>query len=556
MPPKAPPEVEMPPPQPHDVPAGGLDAPPELPAVDESQENFPGESRLTPEERDRWLILHFALPRTIMTCDMAEGTSTEEELNDVLSRMAWGGIDKDTSEWVLQSEEPSMAPPHSSLISYREYVERLFPSDDSMDCQQARVENEKMALQKCSTFTNPGEPGVKFRPMFDQMVKNLQHSNKTLMKAYDLKKPVLNEADIPEDPSRSEAQNIMRYGRYQVLPGFWQLLNQLTKRNRRFSIVFRSFNEEQLAIVRRELHLFCQGQHPAYDGKNKTQKPPPMSGDKGSRDMRLIDAGIGHMDRACGLLSFAKRPFGDAPKIARPGEVAMAASTAPAGAGAPGDVAEADGVADTAAEVNPTEYNFSENFHEAYAGLQNQVLQGMNCAAILDDFKFWKNGGKAQECGKLLLVDHAGGPAETRIQHVLFDGSIAAAGSSAADVRDVVSGEALAAEQAEGLFTHQVNVFEATTDVDYFVRALDTCEVNFSQRILESRRVEGAAEEVKAEANKDKSLPPKEYLYRYVNPALLPALEACQRDRPEDPIEFIAFYMLRHSKQYSKTLKA
>jgi protein dpy-30 len=53
-----------------------------------------------------------------------------------------------------------------------------------------------------------------------------------------------------------------------------------------------------------------------------------------------------------------------------------------------------------------------------------------------------------------------------------------------------------------------------------------------------------------------KTLPPKDYLYRTIIPALVPALEACQRDRPADPIEFIAFYMLRHPKQYSKALKA
>ena len=41
--------------------------------------------------------------------------------------------------------------------------------------------------------------------------------------------------------------------------------------------------QDQLATVQHELGLFCEGKHPAYDGKNKTQKPPLMDGQKGSR---------------------------------------------------------------------------------------------------------------------------------------------------------------------------------------------------------------------------------------------------------------------------------
>lgn len=560
MPPKAPQEVEMPGPQPHDVPAGGLDVPSLPPPKDgdEVQEAFPGESRLSPEERDRWLILHFALPRTIMTCDMAEGRSTEVELNDVLSRMAWGSIDGRTSDWMLESESPTLDAPHSSLISYFEYVERMYPSDESME-KEAREENIAMAAQKRGAFTNTGDAGAKFRPMFDQMVKNLQHSNKALMKAYDLKKPILSEQDAPEDPSRSEAQGIMRFGRHQVLPAFWQLLNQLTKKNRRFSLVLRSFSEEQVAIVQRELQLFCQGQHPAYDGKNKTQKPPPMSGDKGSRDMRLIDANLGRFDRSACKLYFASRPAGDATKVARPGEVAaLAGAAAPVAGDASAEGASAE---EGASAFTPTEYQFASDYHEVYAGMQDQVLQGANTAAIIDDMAYWKSKGQDSTAGKLLLVDHAGGLAETKVQHVFFDGNMGSGSAQCVDVRDVVTGEPLAQSDAEGLFTHRVDLFQATTDVDYFVQALDACELKFSQKVLQSRQVAGAAGddvasgEAAAGSEADR-LPPKEYLYRNIIPALLPALEACQRDRPADPVEFIAFYMLRHSKQYSKTLKA
>lgn len=552
-------EPELPAPLPTDVPAGGLDVPPpEKRKPDEAEEAFPGEFQLSPEERNRWLILHFALPRTIMTYDAAEGRSTEAELNEALAAMAWGSIDAKTSAWILESEDPSPDPPHRSLISYAEYVDRMYPSDHSM-AEQARGENARMSLQKRAAFTSPGEPGVKFRPMFDQLVKNLAHSNKALMKAYELRKlPVLNEADVPEDPSRSEAQNIMRFGRHQILPAFWQLLTHLTKKGRRFSIIFRSFSEEQLGVVEKELQAFCQGQHPAYDGKNKTQKPPPMNGEKGSRDLRLIDAGIGRMDRFAGRLEFAARQSGDAPRVARPGEVVAG----PPPAAAAGAGSEAEAAAAPAADgkpFRPTVYEFPP-YHEVYAGLQHQVLEGLNVAAIVDDAEYWKSKDREPSAGKLLLVDHMGGLAESKVQHIFFDGNIRGDSMHCVDVREAVTGEPIAQSEAEGLFTHRVDFFQAVLDPEYLVRAAEACELKFSQRLLESRRVaSAAAEEAEAAARAaaaGEKLPPKEWLYRNIIPALLPALEACQRDRPADPIEFIAFYMLRHPKQYSKSLRA
>jgi len=495
------------------------------------EEAFPGEGQLPADERSRWLVLHFALPRTIVTQDMAEGRSTEAELNDILTEMAWGTIDGSTREWVLETEEPTFERPDPSQISYAEYVARIYPSDRALDDAQ-REENALLAAQRRAVFTNQGEPGASFRPMFDNMVKSLAHSSKPLAKAYDIRKAILNEEEVPEDPGRPEQQNIMRYGRHQILPAFWQLLAHLTRKQRRFSVVFRTFSGEQLTLVQHELGLFCQGQHPAYDGKNKTQKPPPMSGEKGSRDLRLSAPNVGRLDRFRGCLEFSERPL------------EQPATEAPAEDGA-------------APAFQPTSYSFPP-FHEAYAGLQHHILEGANTVAIVDDMEYWKSKDRDSSAGKLLLVDHAGGLAETKVQHIFFDGHVRAGDAHCVDVRDVVSGEPIAYQDADGVFLQRVNAYEAITDPDYFVKAVQSCEVNMSKRILESRQVPGAgsAEEGgKAAEPEAEKLPPKEWLYKNIIPALLPALEAAQRDRPVDPIEFIAFYMLRHSKQYSKTLK-
>jgi len=510
-----------------DVPAGGLDMPPVR--IPNEPEAFPGESQLTEDEKNRWLILHFALPRTIMTQDIEGSRTTEQELNSLLASMAWGTIDIQTSEFLLESEDPTLDAPHEALISYSEFVDRTYPVDKNMS-NEAREENIRMAEKKKNICTNPGEPLVKFRPMFDQVVKNIVHSNKALAKAYDIKKVLLDEADAPEDPGKDDQSNIMRYGRYQIIPAFFSLLIHLTKARRRFSIVFRTFSEEALPPVQRELNLFCESKHPAYSGQNKTQKPPPMNGDKQSRDMRLTSENIGQMLRKGGRFEFPNRAANSAPTEPIIGE---------------------DGLP-VPPPFEPTVYTFPP-YHECSEGLMHHVLDKANTAAIVDDYEYWKEMEKDPAAGKLLLVDHGGGFAETKVQHVLFDGHIR---DGRVDVRDVVSGKPLPASEAEDIFTHRVDFFQACLDQDYFIKALDGCEKKMSMAILESRR---SAERKALEAMKPellKTLPPKEYLYRSIMPALLPALEACQRDRPADPIEFIAFYMLRHPQQYSKTLKS
>lgn len=492
-------------------------------------EAFPGDSQLTEEERKRWLVLHFAVPRTLMTCDLVAGRSTEEELNDALSALAWGSVDVETREWQLESDDPSLEPPHASLISYAEYVGRTYPSDHSMDDEE-RKKNTILAKNKRASFTTQGEPGFKFRAIFDQMVKNLVHTNKVLVKAFDIKNAVLQESEVPFDETKSDAHNIMRFGRYQVLPAFWQLLLTLAKKQRRFSIVLRSFGQEELSTVQKELQLFCQGQHPAYNGQNKTPKVPPLNGDKGSKDLRLQDADIGRFDRMGGRLEF-------------PGRIGMPSNL--------------QGTEST--EVRPSGYSFPP-FHEAYAGLMHHVLRDANTVAILDDYKYWQAKDQVAEAGKLLLVDHAGGLAETKVQHIFFDGHIGKTDAHCVDVRDVVSGKPIPYSEAQDVFFHRVDLFQATTDTDYFVKAVEACELKMSKRIVESRRVAElelqAQQEHLSAVAATAPLPPKEYLYRNIIPALLPALEACQRDRPADPLEFIAFYMLRHSQQYSKTLQA
>lgn len=77
-------------------------------------------------------------------------------------------------------------------------------------------------------------------------------------------------------------------------------------------------------------------------------------------------------------------------------------------------------------------------------------------------------------------------------------------------------------------------------------RAKDS--VNLKKRLAASASGDVDTEEVSTYLNE------KEYLTRVIYPALFPALEQTKSIRPKDPIEFLAFYMMRHADGYNKTI--
>lgn len=514
-------------------------------------EAFEGESQLTDEEKTRRLVLHFSIPRTLMTCDTVDGKSTEQELNTVLAEMAWGTITVETAEWELRSEAPTLDSPHESLISYAEFLRDKYPIGPEIE-EAVADENRATLAKLTGGFTNPNEPGQKFRPMYDQMVKCLTFS-KQVLKGYNINKVCMNEDDMKEDPTAEDWSNMTRFGRYQILPAFWTLLTSLVKEKRRFCIVFRSFGKDEIPLVQRELKYFCEGKHPCYNGGNKTKKPPNMSGEKGSKDFRLQEEYIGQMDRMGQKLEFIRR---NAEAKKEETEKKEGDATGEAAK----DAAEAEAVEDDLATgpiFIPTEYAFDEDVHKAYAGLQHQILEEAFTTAIQDDYEYWISRSRDSKAGKLLLVDDA----ETKVQHIIFDGHMGANDANCVDVRECVKGEPIPYEDAKDIYCHRVNLWGAITDEQYYVKQLAASELKMSKRTVARKKAKQQSEEEMGPAEllallKDKDkVPPKEYLYKTVIPALLPALEVCQRDRPEDPIAFLAFYMLRHQRQYTKNIK-
>merc|ERR1712216_289389 len=113
------------------------------------------------------------------------------------------------------------------------------------------------------------------------------------MGGFGIDKVRVNETELPVDPEKDWGANLVRFGRYKILPSFLKLLDSLNREKRKnVTIVLRSSSGRLLDEVAEEINKFCNTQHPLYSGQNRTKKAI-MNGDKGSIDFQIQEANRG-----------------------------------------------------------------------------------------------------------------------------------------------------------------------------------------------------------------------------------------------------------------------
>lgn len=289
------------------------------------------------------------------------------------------------------------------------------------------------------------------------------------------------------------------------------------------TVCLRSHSAPLLEEIVTEINNFCNTKHPLYSGTNRTKKAI-MNGDKGSINFQFAKNGSDYQGKLDGTdnvwyLSFEAR---NATKQPPP-------------------PAEDDLDPDVVYEPPPPEPTLYEGFHQIYSGLVKEIALETAMCCIED--KVQKD---MPPDPLLLLVD----PGDTSVHQIY-----AYPGTKPLHVqlRDVVDGKPLPIAQCPEMFI-RVDPYRAITEIEYFLKEVAQCEALRTRRILEDKLAPVKAADLSAEELK--KLPPKEYLYRTVLPALLPGLQVITRDRPPDPVLWLGLYLLRHPKQYSKVLSA
>jgi hypothetical protein len=384
--------------------------------------------------------------------------------------------------------------------------------------------NEQKAsiIKLVSEFTLPGKPGYKFKSLQDKMIRLLTLP-KPICEEYNL----LPEEDKKEDPSASpeeedEKELIRRLfdsGRMLLIPSFFRLIQELKKNKREFAIIFRTFGTELKDVIE-EFNLFCRGNHPLFNGKHGTPRIR-FDGKSKSKDMIIDFHNIGYMSRVPAETTFVIGTHKRHPATENIEEF------------------HSGGIEEGVIVVH-------SDFPSIHVAIQERLYKAASMA-ISDDYEYWNSNGETGEFGKLLLVDEN----DYAVQHIFFDDNVEVDETHIVDVRDVVTGEALPFRKTINKYVFRVDPYRAIVEQDYFYKSVLVCEENRSEEIY---RIENGITQEKEEVpevqvsdwDRLQASPTDEYLSRVIMPVLLPALQVLDIERPQNPVSFLAHYVLKH----------
>lgn len=162
------------------------------------------------------------------------------------------------------------------------------------------------------------------------------------------------------------------------------------------------------------------------------------------------------------------------------------------------------------------------------------------CFALIDDYNYYKENNNKN--GKLYLID----PYDTETLQIFFDTDTDIYPDKI-DIIDVITKKKLNRESVLNTFLVNVEPYRAIVDNSYFTNKIEECVNNRKSQIERMKGKEIPIIPYNADldyVNESKKLNSDAYLQMTVLPLLHNALALCDMVRPQDPITFIANYML------------
>ena len=455
--------------------------------------------------------------------------SIEIFLCDTIARMAWGEVSFPESEdnvievnqleeekrvekyksatWILKSNELSQNSPRENLINYREYLNSCTvftraDNDEDLDEQTNTIMKDRN-FKLLEFISNEGKI---FKENYDKLLEAMKLPANAIVKE-----------SISE--SLKECYDNRRYN---IIPAFFKTIQTLSNQNRGFSVVFRTHGRELHKVIE-EFNLFCEGDHPAFNGKNNDQV---IFNGKKCRDLRIKDQQKGMYFR------FGKE-LSDVHLLMNTLERIQWKTTDDLLENYGGQIEEG------------TISHYCESIEENYEIIM-ETIGKYGSMAIQDDFYAYYNHKDDSSYGKLLLIDQA----DFNTQHIFFDDMAIEGKQNNIDVRDLSTSEKIVEKKFRNKYVVKADIYEAILDDQYFLKKIKECE---RARDWEIERLQDgilSSEDEVEEQQENKwetlqNLPNEEYLLKTVAPLLYQGLNHIATERPTNPIEFLVLYLLQ-----------
>lgn len=378
------------------------------------------------------LVLHFDVNRTVIMLDSATGKGVDEIVSGVVACGAWGG----GRPWELRHPCPSATRPAPDLVSYVEHLEKEHPGREGIP--------ERVRLVAC--FTEPGQPGARLRGDWERLSDLLRIP-----------------ASVRGTPAAAACgltgESLL------LLPSFFEMVLELRRRRRSFTIVFRTFGTD-LVAVSQEWNAFCEGRHPMYPAA------PRFDGSDGGGDYRVnLAAG----SDTCG--TFYRGADGDA----------LAVGTIAQPKGLPPGLEFYDSM-EGVRVVRDAPGEVSEMWRWLHAR-----TAAPGALALRDYYPWWAAHGRRGEAGKRLLLNVAGchrGPLAGRRHEMFFDDHIAPTNAQIVDARyRLMPARVPWTPYLYGTHLCRAEPLESIADPEFFVRKIDEMECSMRRRLRAQMRL-------------------------------------------------------------------
>jgi len=438
------------------------------------------------------LLLHFDINKTILIADPASGITMPQMLNSLLSECVWGRVDEEKKAWQLVSQEPSIQSPESGLMTYGRFLETvaypLITGAERSINEGIKAMRRKMKI----TFTNQGQPGESFARHYEELLQALSISQEDKVRlAAEFEKQ-------PSDPSLSRlVARLHADGTVFLLPSFFKLLLHLQHTKRDFALSLRTFGIDA-AHAADEITAFASGTHPCYpgvamDGRDgdvdlrmkfperascwyrtndgtfiihNVPEDLPRDGEdllhfyRRHKETTLVDQ-WDHL-----LPSILHRAFGDSLDASSTSSSVDRLIQAQADCEAKTQTHLAD--IDSSVSISPKEH----------------CMKSSRAFVLRDHYAFWAARAEAATAGKLLIVQRKNQqrketPNRPVCHQIFFDDNIEVDDPHIVDAR-YDDGSSIPFAHSKNRYLFKAEPLGAIVDPNYFIKALEKCELNFA----------------------------------------------------------------------------
>ena len=399
------------------------------------------------ENNKSHLILNFDINKTIILGDRSKNLDIESGVKSCMVDYAWGIFDESSKTWTLTENYLSHKKPKPNLVNYYYYMKKMNPiktEEEIPDREERYKINEEIKKIKDSLFLeflDKGKPGEKLFDIYLEILKKLKIPD-NIMK------------EINEDNSKypSFYKELFKNGYIYIFHSLYRLMLELQKKNRIFTIIFRTFGYDYNDIIK-EFNSFCEGGHPVFCGQNENYPKKYFDGTNGSIDYRIKENNIGVIYRFDDDISNTVLVLGTLERI---------------------EAKKYDDLFSYYDElIDQRKINIVKGGKKIFEFINNNSTNGkINSFCFNDHYEAWFKYDKNSFCGKPMFID----PENKDIEVFFFDDNIENSNKSIVDCRNVNTGDILESKEIKDKYLIIADTLKAAEDEYYFLNIIENAE--------------------------------------------------------------------------------